>query len=27
MNLEADMVHDRDAGVTFGQIANFEHDD
>jgi hypothetical protein len=25
MNHEADMVDDRDAGVTFGQAANFEH--
>ncbi len=26
MNHEADMVDDRDAGVTFGQIADFKHD-
>src|SRR5690348_10901133 len=25
MNLEAHMVDDRDTGVTFGQVANFEH--
>jgi hypothetical protein len=25
MNYEADMVDDRDAGVPFGQVANFEH--
>jgi len=25
MNLEADMIDDRDAGVTFGQVADFEH--
>src|SRR5260370_41236462 len=27
MNHEADMVDDRDARVTFGQVANFGHDE
>jgi hypothetical protein len=26
MNLEADMINDRDASVTFRQVVNFEHD-